>query len=263
MINDIIIGQYIKSDSFIHKLDPRTKIILSIVYIVGIFFVDNLFEYAFYFLIIFFITSCAKIKLYYVLRAIKTISLFIVFTSFFNMFFIREGNIIFQVGFLKIYDKAVITSIFISLRVIFLILGSTILTLTTSPSELTDGFEYLMNPLKKLKVPVSEVSLMISISLRFIPTLLDEADKIIKAQKSRGVDFEEGNLINRIKNIIPILVPLFINSFRRADDLAIAMESRCYMGTGNRFKFKILKFIYKDYISMVIFTLSIILISFI
>lgn len=263
MINDIIIGQYIKIDSFIHKLDPRTKIILSIVYIVGIFFVDNLSEYLFYFLIIFLTTLCSKIKLYYILRAIRTISLFIIFTSLFNMFFIREGNILLELGFIKIYDKAIITSIFISLRVIFLILGSTILTLTTSPNELTDGFESLMSPLKKLKVPVSEISLMISISLRFIPTLLDEADKIIKAQKSRGVDFESGNLINRIKNIIPILVPLFINSFRRADDLAIAMESRCYIGSENRFKYKVLKFSLKDYLSMFIFTLCIILISFV
>lgn len=263
MINDIIIGQYLKSDSFVHKLDPRTKIILNIVYIFGIFFIDSLFKYIFYFSILFLVTLFSRIKIYYILKAIKTISLFIVFTSFFNIFFIKEGNIVFSLGLLKIYDQAIITSIFISLRVIFLILGSTILTLTTSPTELTDGFESLMSPLKILKVPVSEISLMISISLRFIPTLLDETDKIIKAQKSRGVDFESGNIINRIKNIVPILVPLFINSFRRADELAIAMESRCYNGSDNRVKFKVLKFSVNDYISLVIFISLIILISFI
>ena len=195
--------------------------------------------------------------------ALKTISMFIILTSLFNVFFIKEGNIIFNVGFLKIYDKALITSIFISFRVIFLILGSTILTLTTSPTELTDGFESLMKPLRKLKVPVGEISLMISISLRFIPTLLDETDKIIKAQKSRGVDFESGSIVKKIKNIVPILVPLFINSFRRADELAIAMESRCYQGSENRFKFRVLKFTRNDFISFIVFISLIVLTSFI
>ena len=181
MIDNIIIGQYVKSDSFIHKLDPRTKIILNIVYILGVFFIDDIKGYLAYFLIVFFVSFSSKIKIYHLLKALKTISMFIILTSLFNVFFIKEGNIIFNVGFLKIYDKALITSIFISFRVIFLILGSTILTLTTSPTELTDGFESLMKPLRKLKVPVGEISLMISISLRFIPTLLDETDKIIKA----------------------------------------------------------------------------------
>lgn len=263
MIDNIIIGQYVKSDSFIHKLDPRTKIILNIVYILGVFFIDNIKGYLAYFLIVFFVSFSSKIKIYHLLKALKTISMFIILTSLFNVFFIREGNIIFNVGFLKIYDKALITSIFISFRVIFLILGSTILTLTTSPTELTDGFESLMKPLRKLKVPVGEISIMISISLRFIPTLLDETDKIIKAQKSRGVDFESGSIAKKIKNIVPILVPLFINSFRRADELAIAMESRCYQGSENRFKFRVLKFTRNDFISFIVFISLIVLTSFI
>ena len=263
MIDNIIIGQYVKSDSFIHKLDPRTKIILNIVYILGVFFIDDIKGYLAYFLIVFFVSFSSKIKIYHLLKALKTISMFIILTSLFNVFFIKEGNIIFNVGFLKIYDKALITSIFISFRVIFLILGSTILTLTTSPTELTDGFESLMKPLRKLKVPVGEISLMISISLRFIPTLLDETDKIIKAQKSRGVDFESGSIVKKIKNIVPILVPLFINSFRRADELAIAMESRCYQGSENRFKFRVLKFTRNDFISFIVFISLIVLISFI
>lgn len=263
MIDNIIIGQYVKSDSFIHKLDPRTKIILNIVYILGVFFIDDIKGYLAYFLIVFFVSFSSKIKIYHLLKALKTISMFIILTSLFNVFFIKEGNIIFNVGFLKIYDKALITSIFISFRVIFLILGSTILTLTTSPTELTDGFESLMKPLRKLKVPVGEISLMISISLRFIPTLLDETDKIIKAQKSRGVDFESGSIVKKIKNIVPILVPLFINSFRRADELAIAMESRCYQGSENRFKFRVLKFTRNDFISFIVFISLIILTSFI
>ena len=263
MIDNIIIGQYVKSDSFIHKLDPRTKIILNIVYILGVFFIDDIKGYLAYFLIVFFVSFSSKIKIYHLLKALKTISMFIILTSLFNVFFIKEGNIIFNVGFLKIYDKALITSIFISFRVIFLILGSTILTLTTSPTELTDGFESLMKPLRKLKVPVGEISLMISISLRFIPTLLDETDKIIKAQKSRGVDFESGSIVKKIKNIVPILVPLFINSFRRADELAIAMESRCYQGSENRLKFRVLKFTRNDFISFIVFISLIVLTSFI
>lgn len=263
MIDNIIIGQYVKSDSFIHKLDPRTKIILNIVYILGVFFIDDIKGYLAYFLIVFFVSFSSKIKIYHLLKALKTISMFIILTSLFNVFFIKEGNIIFNVGFLKIYDKALITSVFISFRVIFLILGSTILTLTTSPTELTDGFESLMKPLRKLKVPVGEISLMISISLRFIPTLLDETDKIIKAQKSRGVDFESGSIVKKIKNIVPILVPLFINSFRRADELAIAMESRCYQGSENRFKFRVLKFTRNDFISFIVFIALIVLTSFI
>ncbi len=261
MINDIIIGQYVKEDSFIHKLDPRTKVILTIVYIFGIFFVDSIFKYLFYFLAIFLITVLSKIKFYYILRSIRTISLFIIFTSLFNIFFINEGNIIFKLGFLKIYNKAIITSIFISLRVIFLIIGSTILTLTTSPVELTNAFDKLLSPLKKLKVPISEISLMVSISLRFIPTLLDEGDKIIKAQKSRGVDFETRNLIKKAKNIVPILIPLFVNSFRRADDLAIAMESRCYTGSDKRFRYLVFKFKMGDYLSFIVFILYTIFVS--
>lgn len=263
MIDNIIIGQYVKSDSFIHKLDPRTKIILNIVYILGVFFIDDIKGYLAYVLIVFFVSFSSKIKIYHLLRALKTIIMFIILTSLFNMFFIKEGDIIFNVGFLKIYDKALMTSIFVSFRVIFLILGSTILTLTTSPTEITDGFESLMKPLIKLKVPVGEISLMISISLRFIPTLLDETDKIIKAQKSRGVDFESGSIVKKIKNIVPILVPLFINSFRRADELAIAMESRCYQGSENRFKFRVLKFRKNDFISFIVFISVIVLTSFI
>ncbi len=262
MIESIIIGQYLKIDSFIHRLDPRVKIILNIVYIIGIFFIDSVFKYLFYLIMIFLITLGARIKFYYILNSIKVVSLFIIFAAFFNVFFIREGNLIFKLGFLSIYDKAIETSIFISLRVIFLILGSTILTLTTSPVELTDGFESMMYPLRKLNVPVGEISLMVSISLRFIPILLNETDKIIKDQKSRGVDFEKGSIISRVKNIVPILIPLFINSFRRADELAIAMESRCYNGSEDRFKFKVLKFNIRDYLSLILFILFVILIYF-
>lgn len=263
MIDNIIIGQYFKNDSFVHRLDPRTKIILNVIYIFGIFFTNTLKGYLIYFLLVFFISIASKIKFYHLLKAIKTISLFIIFTSLFNIFLIRDGEIIFKFAFIEIYDKAILTSLFISLRVVFLIIGSTILTLTTSPVELTDGFEFLMSPLRKFKIPVSEISLMISISLRFIPTLLDETDKIIKAQKSRGVDFESGSIFKRVKNIVPILIPLFVNSFRRADELAIAMESRCFQSSEERFKFRVLKFSKNDFISFFVFTIVVILISFI
>lgn len=263
MIDNIIIGQYFKNNSFVHRLDPRTKIILNIIYIFGIFFTNNLTGYLLYFLLVFFISIASKIKFYHLMKAIKTISLFIIFTSLFNIFLIKDGSVIFKFGFIEIYDKAILNSVFISLRVIFLIIGSTILTLTTSPTELTDGFEFLMRPLKKFKLPIGEISLMISISLRFIPTLLDETNKIIKAQKSRGVDFESGNIVKKIRNIVPILIPLFINSFRRADELAIAMESRCFQSSEDRFKFRVLKFSKNDFISFVIFTCIIIVVCFI
>ena len=263
MIGNIMIGQYIKGNSLIHKLDPRTKIILNIVYILGIFFVDNIKGYISYFLMVVFIAILAKIKLYYLAKSLKTILFFVIFTSIFNLFFIREGNVVFSFGFLKIYDEAIYASIFVSLRIIFLIIGSTLLTLTTSSVELTDGFESLMKPLGKIKVPVSEIALMISISLRFIPTLLEEVYKIIKSQKSRGVDFSSGGIVQRVKNIVPILVPLFLNSFRRADELAIAMESRCFNGSDRRFKFKILKFKMVDFLAMLIFIIFVFLSSFI
>ncbi len=262
MIDNIIIGQYVKTDSFVHSLDPRTKIMLNIIYIFGVFLSNSIIQYLAYFLLVVVVSFLSNMRIYYLFKAIKTISMFIVFTYIFNVFLIREGNVVLSIGFLKIYDKALISSLFMSFRVIFMIIGSTILTLTTSPTELTDGFESLMRPLKKLKVPVGEISLMISIALRFIPTLLDETNKIIKAQKSRGVDFESGGIINRVKSIIPILVPLFTNSFRRADELAIAMESRCYCDSESRFKFRELKFSKKDFISLVLFMLVIVLVFF-
>lgn len=260
MIDNIMIGQYVKKHSFMHSLDPRTKIILNIVYILSIFFINDIKAYFFYLLMILMLCFLSKIKVYHLLKTLKNVGMFVIFTSIFNLFLIKDGDLVFKFFFINVYSEAIITSIFISLRVIFLILGSMILTLTTSPTELTDGFEYLMSPLKKIKVPVGEISLMISIAIRFIPTLLDEADKIIKAQKSRGVDFESGNIINRIKNILPILIPLFINSFRRADELAIAMESRCYYSSENRFKFRVLRFKKNDFLSFIVFIVFTILI---
>lgn len=260
MIDNVMIGQYVKKHSFIHNLDPRTKIILNVVYILSIFFVNDVKAYFLYLAMVLLVCFLSKINVRHLFKTLKNVGMFVIFTSLFNLFLIKDGNLVFKFLFISIYSEAIDISIFIALRVIFLILGSMLLTLTTSPTELTDGFEYIMSPLKKLKVPVGEISLMISIAIRFIPTLLDEVDKIIKAQKSRGVDFESGNMIKRIKSIVPILIPLFINSFRRADDLAIAMESRCYSSSNNRFKFRVLKFKRNDFLSFIVFIVFTILI---
>lgn len=263
MIDNIMIGQYVKGNSFIHNLDPRTKIILNFIYILSVLFINKIWVYFGYLILILILCFLSKIKFYYLLKTIRNVVLFIVFTSIFSVFLIKEGEIVFKIGFLNVYSEGIKACILLSLRVVFLIIGSMFLTLTTSPTELTYGFESLMSPLKKIKVPVGEISLMISIAIRFVPTLLDEADKIVKAQKSRGVDFETGNILNRIKNIVPILVPLFINSFRRADELAVAMESRCYSGSENRFKYRVLKFNKNDFISFVVFIIFIFLVFYI
>lgn len=263
MIDNIMIGQYVKGNSFIHTLDPRTKIIINFIYILSVLFIKKIWVYSFYLILILIFCIISNIRFNYLLKTIRNVVLFIVFTSIFNVFLIKEGEVIFKIGFLSVYSEGIRACILLSLRVLFLIIGSMFLTLTTSPTELTYGFESLMSPLKKIKVPVGEISLMISIAIRFVPTLLDEVDKIIKAQKSRGVDFETGSILNRIRNIVPILVPLFINSFRRADELAIAMESRCYSGSENRFKYRVLKFKKNDFISFVLFLIFIILVFYI
>ena len=260
MIKDITIGQYIPGDSFIHKLDPRVKIMLSLFFIIDLFILNNFWGYIFVVAFIGAIIVISKLPFSYIYKGLKPIFILLLITALLNVLMTRDGNMIFELGFIKIYDVGLRTAGFMMLRLIFLIVGTSILTLTTSPIELTDGIEKLLNPFKKIGVPAHELAMMMTIALRFIPTLMDETDKIMKAQMARGADFDGKNLFAKAKSLIPLLVPLFISSFRRADELAMAMEARCYRGGDGRTRMKVLKLTANDMIATLIFILYSILI---
>jgi energy-coupling factor transport system permease protein len=246
MIKDITVGQYLPGNSFIHKLDPRVKILLSFIYIIAVFLVNNLIGYVFIAIFTLLMIKVSRVPFKYIFKGLKPIIWIIVFTGVLNIW-LTPGNTIYKLGPLNITDKGLSLAIFMIFRLIFLIIGTSLLTLTTTPIALTDGIERLLNPFKRIGVPAHELAMMMTIALRFIPTLLDETDKIMKAQMARGADFESGNVIKRAKNLVPLLVPLFISSFRRADDLAMAMESRCYRGGEGRTRLKQLKVEKRDY----------------
>lgn len=254
MLKDITIGQYIPGESFTHKLDPRTKILISIFFIASLFVIDKFIGYLLVvgFLAVVIINS--KVPLGFIFKGLKPIVFLILLTAILNLFMIRgtEDTLLFQWSFIRIYSEGVRTAMFMALRLVFLIVGTSMLTLTTSPIELTDGIEMLLKPIGKARA--HELAMMMTIALRFIPTLTEETDKIMKAQKARGANFESGNIIQRAKSLIPILVPLFINSFRRADELAMAMESRCYRGGSGRTRMKKLQFTSRDAIGVAIFS---------
>lgn len=255
MIKDITIGQYIPGETFVHKLDPRTKILLSILFIVCLFIVD---KFVGYILIVGFLALTvyiAKLPPRYLYKGLKPVFFLIIFTAVLNIFMIKgtSSTLIFEFGFLKIYEEGVRTAAFMALRLIFLIMGTSVLTLTTSPIELTDGIERLLKPIGK--ETAHELAMMMTIALRFIPTLMDETDKIMMAQKARGADFETGGMIQKAKSLIPLLVPLFISSFRRADELAMAMEARAYRGGTGRTRMKQLKFTSKDATAFALFSI--------
>lgn len=253
MIKDITIGQYIPGESFIHKLDPRTKILISFLFIISLFIIDKFVGYIFVVAFLALVVYIAKISPRYLYKGLKPVFLLIALTAILNIFMLREGRPIFHFGFIKIYESGIRTAFFMAIRLILLIMGTSILTLTTSPIELTDGIERLLKPIGK--EIAHELAMMMTIALRFIPTLIDETDKIMKAQKARGADFETGGLIQKAKSLIPLLVPLFISSFRRADELAMAMEARCYRGGTGRTRMKVLKFTSKDFIAFGVFAL--------
>lgn len=257
MIKDITIGQYLPGDSFIHKLDPRIKIILSFVFIVAVFLVNNFVGYCLIAVFTFSTIIISKVPFKYIFKGIKPIIWIIVFTAVLNIW-LTPGNTIYKLGPVEITDKGLNLAIFMVFRLIFLIIGTSLLTLTTTPISLTDGIERLLNPFKKIGLPAHELAMMMTIALRFIPTLLDETDKIMKAQKARGADFESGNILKRAKNLVPLLVPLFISSFRRADDLAMAMEARCYRGGEGRTRLKQLKVEGRDYVALFVVLLLIV-----
>ena len=254
MLKEITIGQYIPGDSFVHRLDPRTKILSSILFIVALFLINKYVGYiaVFAYLGVAIISSKVKFKMLY--NGLKPVFILILFTAALNVFMTTgtEATLLFQKGFIKIYKEGINTAVFMGLRLVLLILGTSLLTLTTSPIELTDGIESLLKPLKKIGVPAHELAMMMTIALRFIPTLMDETDKIMKAQQARGADFESGNIIQKAKNLIPLLVPLFISSFRRADELAMAMEARCYRGGKGRTRMKQLAYTAIDYVAFLL-----------
>ncbi len=250
MLKDITLGQYFPGKTVVHRLDPRTKLILVIVYIVALFSAKGIVSYGLMVGTLCGIIAASKINPKIILRSLKPLLFIIALTGILNLFY-TQGEPLVSFWIFTITKEGVRSAIFMVLRISLLIAGTFMLTYTTSPIALTDGLEMLMNPLKKIKIPVHELSMMMCIALRFIPTLIEETDKIMSAQKARGADFETGSLLQRAKALIPILVPLFISSFRRADELAVAMECRCYHGGDGRTRMKQLNYTGKDYIALV------------
>ena len=249
MLKDITIGQYFPGKSVVHKLDPRFKIIITGIFIAMLFSADSFIAMAvgIVFLIVSFLLS--KIPLKLMLKSIKPIVPIIIFTSVLNIFFL-DGVVLFKLGFLKVTYEGLRTSAFMIIRIIALIMGSSLLTYTTSPITLTDAIERLLSPLKRIKLPVHELAMMMTIALRFIPTLIEETDKIMSAQKARGADMESGSLLQRAKALTPILIPLFVSAFRRAEELAVAMECRCYQGGDGRTRLRQLHSSGGDYFAL-------------
>ena len=246
MLNDVTFGQYYPAKSVIHRLDPRTKLLALIAFIVLIFVSDNFYSLFACGLVIIISIAAARVPFGRVLRSVKGIIFILLFTAILNLFFYKGKNLLWGWGIITIYREGIIFTVFLMFRLFLLVMASSVLTLTTTPVELTDGIESLLKPLKYIRFPVHELALIMSIALRFIPTLIDETNRIISAQKARGADFESGNIFKRIKAIVPILIPLLISAFRRADELGDAMDARCYSGSKNRTKYKKLKFAWRD-----------------
>ena len=241
MMEKMIFGRYIPGDSFVHRLDSRSKLLFVFAFIIIVFLANNAITYSLLIAFTLVVILMSRIRLYFLINGLKPVLILMVFTFLMHVLFTREGDIILELGFLKVYEEGLKQGIFISIRFLVLVFMTSILTLTTSPISITDGIETLLNPLKKVKLPVHELALMMSISLRFIPTLMDETDKIMKAQMARGSDLSAGPLKDRIKAIVPLLVPLFVSAFKRAEDLATAMEVRGYRGGEGRTRYRQLK----------------------
>ena len=253
-IRDITLGQYYPGSSWIHKLDPRVKIMATILYIVALFVVDDFIGFAIAAAGLASVIIISKVPLSYILRGLKPVFLIISFTLIINMFMIK-GEVLVSFWIFEITREGLRTAIFMAIRLILLIIGSSLLTLTTKPISLTDGIEALLSPFKKIGLPAHDLAMMMTIALRFIPTLMEETDKIMKAQQARGADFESGNLMSRAKALIPILVPLFISAFRIAHDLAMAMEARCYGCDIKRTRMNGMKFAGRDVVASILYVL--------
>ncbi len=253
-MREVAFGQFLPNNSFVHKMDARFKILAVIAYIVAVFLVKSFHFLGFgaCFLFVLIATIASKVSIFRVLKSIKGILFFIILSAVLQIFFNSGGRVLWHWEFIIITDMGLLNAGFIVSRITLVVLGASLLTLTTSPVELADGIESLLTPFKWIKFPVHEFALIMSIALRFIPTLLDETDRIIKAQKARGADFDSGNIFKRAKALIPVLIPLLISSFRRADELADAMDARCYSGSKNRTKYKKMKFGWRDLIGTIV-----------
>lgn len=248
----MIFGRYIPGNSFVHLMDPRSKLIFVFIFIFIVFLANNTVTYALLLLFTLFVILMSRIRLYFLINGLKPILILLVFTFLIHIIFTREGDVLLDLGILKVYEGGLRQGIYISIRFLVLVFVTSILTLTTSPISITDGVEVLLNPLKKLKLPIHELALMMSIALRFIPTLMDETDKIMKAQMARGSDLSAGPIKDRVKAVVPLLVPLFVSAFKRAEDLATAMEVRGYRGGEGRTRYRQLKWDWRDSISLVV-----------
>ena len=254
----VVIGQYYPADSILHRLDARIKIIGTMVFIVSLFLVSSWFAYGAAILALASVIALSKIPPLFMFRGLRPMLFILMFTAALNIFLTPGEHVLVEFFFIRVTQEGILQAVRISLRLVILIVGSTIMTLTTSPIQLTDAIESLLKPLKKIRVPVHEIAMMMTIALRFIPTLIEEVDKIMKAQMARGADFDTGGLIKKAKSLIPLLVPLFISAFRRADELAQAMDARCYRGDINRTKMKIMKFVRRDYMASAVIVVYVI-----
>jgi len=258
MIRDITIGQYYPTDSLLHRLDPRVKLMGTLVFIVSLFIADSWLAYALAAAYLALMIGLSKVPVSFMLRGLKAVMILLLISVGFNVFLTDGEHVLLEFWIIRITWEGVRQAFFMGIRLVFLIMGSSLMTLTTTPNQLTDGLETGLGFLKKIGVPIHEIAMMMSIALRFIPILVEETDKIMKAQMARGADFESGGLIEKAKALVPILVPLFISSFRRATDLAMAMEARCYHG-GERTKMKPLKYESRDYITYGVFVVYLVL----
>ena len=249
-MKNITIGQYYPVESFVHRLDPRVKLLGVMVYITMLLTVVNPWGYVFAGVCLAFVIYATRVPVKYMLRGLRAIIFIVIFTTVLNVFFTPGEHVLFEIWVIRVTAEGLGMAAMMGVRLTLLVIGSSVLTLTTSPIQLTDAIEYLLRPLKKIGVPSHEIAMMMTIALRFIPTLMEEMDKIMKAQMARGADFDTGGLIKKAKSMVPLLVPLFISAFRRADDLAVAMEARCYRGDVNRTKMRMLKFRRWDYKAM-------------
>ena len=241
MFRDVAFGQYYPTGSVVHRMDPRMKLLLTIMFVVAIFFVNTYFGFMLTAAVLIFIILIAKLPMLSVLKSVRAIIFIVIFAAVINLFMIKNGEVLWSWKALQITDQGVHTTIKMTLRLVLLISGASLLTLTTTPVEIADGTESLIKPLALIKVPVHDIAMIMSIALRFIPTLFEETQKIISAQKARGASFDTGGLIARAKALLPVLIPLFVNSFRRADELAFAMDARCYNATEKRTKMKVMR----------------------
>lgn len=251
MVRDMTIGQFYNTDSFIHRMDPRVKIVFALVYVITLFFDRNPFLYLSAFLVLAGYVKLSKVPLKFIVKGLRALGMIILFTVIVNLFTVNGIKVLFEWKFIRITQTGLHSAVYLGLRLVFMIIGSSMMTYTTTPNALTDGLEKMLGWLKKLNVPVHEFAMIMSIALRFVPILVEELDKIVKAQLARGMDFKEGNLFVRLKKLMPIIIPLFVSAVRRSHELALAMDARCYHGGEGRTRMKPLVYQRRDYIGYV------------